>query len=899
MRLFAKRIARLPRLSIRTLSTASPIARQRRCGLQSFISLVATVVSLTPFEPASAAIPASERAVLVALYNSTNGDGWLRRSNWNGPVGTECTWQGVLCTALDANVAYIRLDSNNLAGSLPATLNQLPSLQEFNVSSNRITGSIPALNGLTALKSFRVEQNQLTGTVPLLTGLTNLEEFAASSNDLTGSFPSIAGLPALQSLRIYSNRLTGNLPELSGSTALRDVRVQDNQFTGLVPRLTGLNGLRNFYGYSNQFTGPIPSLSGLSALLNFDLSNNRLTGAIPELAGLAALQGIYINNNRLTGAIPALTGLTALRDFHVYSNELTGTIPSLAGLGELREFIVRNNQLSGALPAVPAPINGLPTGGAQLCPNQLNVAIDAAWDTATGLMPWSTGCIAARPNQTLTFGAAPALAPGGSGTVTASATPLPNSAIAIEFASLTPAICAVNTATGQVTVQSGAVVGALCTITADKTGDATANSAPQAQQTIVIGAAGSTIPPNERAALAAIYNSTNGAGWTNSTNWNGIPGTECTWYGVFCSAGNTNVTEINLSNNNLIGTIPASINQLLALRSLRLNSNQLSGVIPALTRLTSLQLLRLNSNQLSGPIPSLAGLSALQDVYLYDNALTGTIPSVNGLSSLRLLFAANNQLTGTIPMLVGLTRLQQLDVSNNRLTGAIPSLGQLTALQSFNVAGNQLSGAIPNLSGLTALQILRVENNQLSGALPAVPTPTNSLLPELSMLCPNQLTVSVDAGWDAATPGALWSTGCVSAAINQILTFGPAPTLTVDGSGTVTASAAPLPNSAAPIVFGSVTPAICAVNAASGLVTVQPSASAGNVCTITADKAGDGVANAAPQVRLSIAISAAILANAVAVPSLDFFALLGLSLITLLMGFTCCGLSTVKLRHRP
>lgn len=43
-------------------------------------------------------IPADERAALIALYNSTDGANWLEKANWLGPVGTECTWQGVICS---------------------------------------------------------------------------------------------------------------------------------------------------------------------------------------------------------------------------------------------------------------------------------------------------------------------------------------------------------------------------------------------------------------------------------------------------------------------------------------------------------------------------------------------------------------------------------------------------------------------------------------------------------------------------------------------------------------------------------------------------------------------------------------------------------------------------------
>jgi hypothetical protein len=61
-------------------------------------------------------------------------------------------------------------------------------------------------------------------------------------------------------------------------------------------------------------------------------------------------------------------------------------------------------------------------------------------------------------------------------------------------------------------------------------------------------------------ALIALYNNNNGASWTNKTNWlfNGDTSwnTACDWYGVSCAGGR--VTRINLSNNNVVGTLTHS-----------------------------------------------------------------------------------------------------------------------------------------------------------------------------------------------------------------------------------------------------------------------------------------------------------------------------------------------------
>ena len=92
------------------------------------------------------------------------------------------------------------------------------------------------------------------------------------------------------------------------------------------------------------------------------------------------------------------------------------------------------------------------------------------------------------------------------------------------------------------------------------------------------GTAYSQIPQSEREALIALYYATNGDNWTNKTDWNGAVGSECDWYGVTCSGGD--LTELSLSSNNLVGTIPSGLGNLTTLTTLQLGSNSLSGSIP-------------------------------------------------------------------------------------------------------------------------------------------------------------------------------------------------------------------------------------------------------------------------------------------------------------------------------
>ena len=127
------------------------------------------------------------------------------------------------------------------------------------------------------------------------------------------------------------------------------------------------------------------------------------------------------------------------------------------------------------------------------------------------------------------------------------------------------------------------------------------------------------IPSIECQALVALYNSTNGAGWTNHSGWLAT-GTPCSWYGVTCDTGR--VIRLDLSSDHLSGSIPPELSKLANLQYLILASNQLSGSIPPqLGNLANLTGLHLFYNQLRGPLPqSLTNLHTLTYFY-FDTGL--------------------------------------------------------------------------------------------------------------------------------------------------------------------------------------------------------------------------------------------------------------------------------------
>ncbi|KAI3945820.1 hypothetical protein MKW98_023094 [Papaver atlanticum] len=214
----------------------------------------------------------------------------------------------------------------------------------------------------------------------------------------------------------------------------------------------------------------------------------------------------------------------------------------------------------------------------------------------------------------------------------------------------------------------------------------------------------------------------------------------------------TSLEQINLSNNSFSGEFPSNtLIQMTKLKKLILSYNYFDGEVhDSISKLTNLEMLDLSANNLSGLIPpglcenvesnlkelylqnnmftgivpsSLSKCSKLITLDLSSNYLTGTIPSSFGsLSQLRDLIMWLNQLTGEIPTeLENIKTLENLILDNNGLTGGIPSgLSNCTNLNWISLSSNLLSGEIPSWIGtLNKLAILKLGNNSFSGVIPA------------------------------------------------------------------------------------------------------------------------------------------------------------------------------------
>ena len=162
----------------------------------------------------------TERDILIALYDATNGDAWTNNSNWCSDADLS-EWYGVY-TDYQGRVMSIDLSSNNLTGSLPDEIGNLEVLWTLNLYNNELTGEIPVSIGkLTELRNLDLSQNQLTGGLPSEMGnMQNLVYSYLSNNQLTGTVPeSLGRLTSLEYMNFGKNMLSGDLPQAVTSSS--------------------------------------------------------------------------------------------------------------------------------------------------------------------------------------------------------------------------------------------------------------------------------------------------------------------------------------------------------------------------------------------------------------------------------------------------------------------------------------------------------------------------------------------------------------------------------------------------------------------------------------------------------------------------------------------------------
>jgi len=248
----------------------------------------------------------------------------------------------------------------------------------------------------------------------------------------------------------------------------------------------------------------------------------------------------------------------------------------------------------------------------------------------------------------------------------------------------------------------------------------------------------------QRYILSLLYYSADGTNWFRQNYWLNDE-SECDWYGVSCDIYPGIVTKIDLSSNNLVGSIPSELGQLRTLEELVMHSNHFYGNLPKeLVNLKTLKTLKLSKNDLQGTLPTeIKYLANLKEVDLSGNKFSGTLPvEISSLIALEVLNLSNNELGGTIPEnFNNLKKLRKVSIKNNLLRGNIDMFESLTNLDTFDVSHNYLTGTLFLGRNQQNLKVAYLNNNKFSGSIA-------STIGELKMvqeliLSSNKLTGSI------------------------------------------------------------------------------------------------------------------------------------------------------------
>ncbi len=248
-----------------------------------------------------------------------------------------------------------------------------------------------------------------------------------------------------------------------------------------------------------------------------------------------------------------------------------------------------------------------------------------------------------------------------------------------------------------------------------------------------------TVDSPDRAALVALYHSTDGPNWRNSENWlTDAPLDD--WHGVRTRSGR--VVRIHLAENGLEGTIPAELGGLVNLEWLSLSINLLHGPVPVeLGNLVNLERLYLSHNHLRDPIPRSFLQLELVSFFMQQRSPEPSSPGVHatlcvpGISDFaewlkgienKAVDFCNDSDRETLESLFEQARGSGWTTADGWLTGPVldewhgvsaDSLGRVTAI---DLERNELAGRLPRtLGGLTQMTELRIGGNaSLSGPLP-------------------------------------------------------------------------------------------------------------------------------------------------------------------------------------
>ncbi|MCL7047051.1 hypothetical protein MKW94_012207 [Papaver nudicaule] len=178
-----------------------------------------------------------------------------------------------------SNAMFFSLSSNQISGEIPASICQA-SLEVLDLSFNNLSGPIPpCLKSMARLRVLNLRRNNLSGQIPHV-----WRSQGSIPPDDFNSFPESCDL---RTFNLNDNKFEGQLPSsLANCTMLEVLDVGNNQLNGgFPPWLGSMSMLRVLVLRYNRFYGPLGSGGtecNLEMLQIIDISFNSFSGVLPK-----------------------------------------------------------------------------------------------------------------------------------------------------------------------------------------------------------------------------------------------------------------------------------------------------------------------------------------------------------------------------------------------------------------------------------------------------------------------------------------------------------------------------------------------------------------------------------------------------------------------------------------
>ncbi|KAF8042001.1 hypothetical protein BT93_A0562 [Corymbia citriodora subsp. variegata] len=697
----------------------------------------------------------NQKLLLLELKNSLNfSASSTKLIKWNQ---SNDSWEGVTCkggqvTGLDLSnegiasgiddssslfrfnyLQRLNLAFNNFQSSeIPSGLGNLTNLVYLNLSNAGFAGQVPiGISNLTRLVTLDVSTLYFSGLTSLklenanlkmlVRNLSELRELyldgvnvSATGNELCSALS--YSLPKLQVLSMMDCYLSGPIESCSSLVNLRSpsvIKLGNNNLSTIVPEFFAhISNLTTLHLSSCGLQGEFPQkIFKVETLQTIDLSFNvLLQGSLPEFPQNGSLKILVLSFTNISGRLPDSFGnLRNLSRIELLNCSFDGNIPSsFTNLSRLSYLDFSFNNFNGSIPSVSKSIN---LTQINLSHNKLTGQIDSTqWESLSSLLVLDLGFNLLEGNIPSSLFTLPSI----------QKLLLSNNRFSsLVKGSFNAPSHKLNTLGLSNNNMGGELPMSIWELQGLKSLSLSFNN--------FSGSFHINLVLKNLSYLDLSYNhlsidATNTASLSSSfpylTTLN-LASCQLRTFPEFLAEQHS-LTYLDLSNNQIQGTIPKWIWELQNLMFLDLSSNLLEVIETPLPNLTSfLTVLDLHKNRLRGQTLPLPPFAVYMD--FSSNNFTSVIPpSIFTSLSVAIFFSlSNNSFQGSIPKSICKAGyLEVLDLSHNNLRGSIPDCLVMESLKVLNLQGNALNGSICIFPETCALKTLDLSNNLLLGKFP-------------------------------------------------------------------------------------------------------------------------------------------------------------------------------------